>query len=711
MSKAEERQSIWPFLCAGDERQWQRFSPLLSALQATGVGIWHWNIESGQFSCDPVALQLFGLDGLASSRNPYLQQVPEADRAELRHAFFNVVHQQAELPLTRHGVTWPDGSVHWLEISGRRDTTVECPHGLIGVVRDISSHERLIEPVLRAREEKYAKAFHASPNAIVITERPSKRIIDCNESFYRIAGVRIDEAFGHTNHELGIAPLPEHSLAMSEALQRDGRVRGMEMSGTHRDGSNRLVQVWAEPITVQGADCLMFTVHDISDLKAARAQVEHLAYHDHLTNLPNRALLMDRLTQQIALHKRHGLHGALLFLDLDHFKHINDSLGHPVGDTVLKLVTSRLECSVRAEDTVARLGGDEFVVLISGLEGKRSEINRQVRQLAENFRNLLAEPMLIEGHRLQVTPSIGIALLPDHGDTPADLLKRADIALYRAKDSGRNAIQVFRTTMQTAASERLRLENDLRQALAHGEFELHYQPQVDARNNHVVGAEALLRWQHPTLGAQSPAMFIQILEESGLIHEVGAWALNQACKAGARLLAAGLIDRGNFKLCVNISPRQFRENQFIERVERCLEESGLPPGVLKMEITEGIVIQNLDDTIAKMHRLKKLGIGFAMDDFGTGYSSLTYLKRLPVDVLKIDQSFVRDATTDANDAEIIRAVVAMARSLNLHMIAEGVEQQDQLDFLLQEGCHVYQGYLYSKPIPFAALEALLLEAR
>jgi EAL domain-containing protein (putative c-di-GMP-specific phosphodiesterase class I) len=335
----------------------------------------------------------------------------------------------------------------------------------------------------------------------------------------------------------------------------------------------------------------------------------------------------------------------------------------------------------------------------------------QVRSVAEKLRQVLAEPMLLEGHQLQVTPSIGIALIPDHGDTPSDLLKRADIALYRAKDAGRNSIRLFRNTMQKAASERLRLENDLRLAQARGEFELHFQPQVDARNNQIIGAEALLRWIHPTQGAQSPALFIHILEESGLILEVGGWVLAEACHACAEFLRKGLVTEHQFSLCVNISPRQFRQHDLVERVETSLANSGLPAHMLKLEITEGIVIQNIDDTIAKMNRLKRLGVSFAMDDFGTGYSSLTYLKRLPVDVLKIDQSFVRDATHDANDAEIIRAIVAMALSLGLDMIAEGVEQIDQLDFLQQQGCFLYQGYLFSKPVALEQFQQMLNDNR
>ena len=595
-------------------------------------------------------------------------------------------------------------------IVSNRYIRVQGQRCLTTTFRDISERQQS-EAALKASQEKFAKAFHSSPDAITITERDSGRYIEVNEGFSRLTGYRAEEVIGRSSAELHVWAYPEERTRMIETILREGRVYHMEMHGQHRDGSIKLVEVSVQSIELNETPCLLLTARDISELKAAQAQVQHLAYHDSLTNLPNRALLMDRLTQQIALLKRHNLHGALLFLDLDHFKHINDSLGHPVGDAVLKMVTARLEASVRQEDTVARLGGDEFVVLVSGLEGKRAQVTQQVRQVAEKLRRLLAEPMLLDGHRLQVTPSIGIALIPDHGDNPTDLLKRADIALYRAKDSGRNTIQIFRKSMQDAASERLRLENDLRLALARGEFELYYQPQVDARDGRVIGSEALLRWSHPSLGPQSPAQFIQVLEESGLILDVGAWVLNESCQAGARLLREGLVQRDDFQLCVNISPRQFRQGDFVERVERCLAQSELPANMLKLEITEGIVIQNLDDTIAKMHRLKKLGLSFAMDDFGTGYSSLTYLKRLPVDVLKIDQSFVRDATSDPNDAEIIRAIVAMARSLNLQMIAEGVEQQEQLAFLQQQGCHRYQGYLFSKPLPLLDFHNLLLAHR
>jgi diguanylate cyclase (GGDEF)-like protein/PAS domain S-box-containing protein len=577
---------------------------------------------------------------------------------------------------------------------------------LLSTFIDNTEHKRA-QQALKASEEKFARAFHSSPDAIIITERDSGRYIEVNDGFSRLSGYSASDVVGRTVFEFSIMADITQRTRLIQEIEERGKVRNRELLGRNKDGELITVDVSIDPLMLDGTPCLLITARDISQLKNAQAQIQHLAYHDSLTNLPNRALLMDRLSQQIALLKRHNLRGALLFLDLDHFKHINDSLGHPVGDSVLKIITARLEASVRLEDTVARLGGDEFVVLISGLEGSRDAVVDQVQSLANTLRELLSEPMFLDGHRLQVTPSIGIALIPDHGSTPADLLKRADIALYRAKDSGRNAIQMFHTTMQKDASDRLRLENDLRQALARGEFSLSYQPQVDTRGNRIVGAEALLRWQHPSLGHLAPNQFIQVMEESGMILEVGNWILEEACKTGSELLGKGLINGDDFSLCVNISPRQFRQSDFVERVERSLRTYELPNRLLKLEITEGIVIQNLDDTIAKMLQLKQLGISFAMDDFGTGYSSLTYLKRLPVDALKIDQSFVRDATSDPNDAEIVRAIVAMAASLNLAIIAEGVETQEQLDFLAQLDCHFYQGFLFSEPLSAAGFEALL----
>ncbi|WNZ76824.1 EAL domain-containing protein [Pseudomonas sp. P105] len=630
--------------------------------------------------------------GLWDASGSSLQRIERVIRERSLNNVAVVVHHKNGQPLT-------------CVISSRQINVGNQPC-IVTTLRDISQQQRS-EAALKASEEKFAKAFHSSPDAITITERDSGRYLEVNDGFCRLTGYRADEVIGHTVYEVGIWAEEKQRMALLAELELKGRVHHQEMLGRNKRGEILTVEVSVEPIMLNETACLLLTARDVSLLRNAEAQIRHLAYHDPLTNLPNRALLMDRLSQQIALLKRHNLRGALLFLDLDHFKHINDSLGHPVGDTVLKIITARLEASVRLEDTVARLGGDEFVVLLSGLEGTRSAVSQQVQNLADTLRELLSEPMFLDGQRLQVTPSIGMALIPDHGSTPTDLLKRADIALYRAKDSGRNTSQMFHTTMQKAASERLRMETDLRQALARGEFSVHFQPQVDARDNRIIGAETLVRWHHPELGAQSPNEFIKVLEDSGLILEVGTWILDEACNGFKQLIAKGKIDPLQFSLCVNISPRQFRQSDFVERIESCLATYGLPYAMLKLEITEGIVIQNLDDTIAKMRRLKKLGVSFAMDDFGTGYSSLTYLKRLPVDTLKIDQSFVRDATSAPNDTEIIRAIVAMARSLELEVIAEGVETQEQLSFLQGLGCHLYQGYLHSRPLPLDAFERLL----
>ncbi|MFC3607119.1 sensor domain-containing protein [Stutzerimonas tarimensis] len=679
------------------------------ALDSVELGTWEWHIPSGMIYGSARAARLQGLarGAFQGSTREFFVHVPATDMRSMYGIYHAVASGRRRNFQAQYRCRMPDGRFRYLESTARlyRDAHGK-PHRMAGTIVDITERQQA-ETALRASEAKFARAFHGSPDAIVIVERDSGRFIEVNEAFTRLTGHRGEHAIGRTAEELGLWPDKAQRDRLLRLVEHEGRVVHRDSVFIDRNGSTLHLDVSVEPMSLNETACLLITARDISELKQAQARIQHLAWHDPLTDLPNRALLTDRLTQQIALHKRHDMRGAVLFIDLDHFKHINDSLGHPVGDVVLKMITARLEASVRHEDTVSRLGGDEFVVLLTGLSGRRSEVTRQVRKVAEKLRAVLAEPMRYEGQWLKVTPSMGIALLPDHGETPADLLKRADIALYRAKDAGRNAIQLFRTTMQHAASARLQMENDLRQALLRHEFRLHLQPQVDARDNRIIGAEALLRWDHPKLGPQSPGLFIQLLEESGLIVEVGDWILREACRIGAYLLNERSVDAGAFSLSINISPRQFRQSDFVEQVMRAIGASGVPQRMIKLEITEGIVIQNLEDTIGKMNRLKKAGISFAMDDFGTGYSSLTYLKRLPVDLLKIDQSFVRDAMAGDGDAEIIRAIVSMAASLGLEVIAEGVEQQAQLDILQQRDCHLYQGYLFSRPLPLEMFCELL----
>lgn len=446
------------------------------------------------------------------------------------------------------------------------------------------------------------------------------------------------------------------------------------------------------PIALQG---YMF---DITSRKLAEAQIQQLAYYDSLTQLPNRSLFMDRLQQALNHSVRHHYFGAVLYLDLDRFKNINDSLGHSVGDILLQQLAIRLTECVRTEDTVARLGGDEFVVLFSGITNDRDKVANEARMIAEKILLKLSEPYIVEEHELQISASIGIALYPEETNTVDDVLKHADTAMYRAKVAGREAIQFFQPSMQAAALERLELEKGLRHAIEQNELLLHFQPQVEMANNQIIGAEVLLRWQHPQRGLIMPDYFIPIAEETGQILELGEWVLRHAAIQYKAWQGSGL-NMSEIFLSVNVSPRQFRQPNFVECIEQILQETDYPATALKLEITEGVVMADIEDSIQKMQALKTHGISFAIDDFGTGHSSLAYIKRLPLDVLKIDKSFVLNVVNDPNDMTIIETIISMAQHLGLEVVAEGVEAKADLDFLKAQGCGCYQGYYFSRAIP------------
>ncbi len=448
------------------------------------------------------------------------------------------------------------------------------------------------------------------------------------------------------------------------------------------------------------------TVRDISARKQAENQIRHLAYFDPLTGLPNRRLLMDRLGQALIASNRSREYGAVLILDLDHFKILNDTKGHDVGDRLLVDVARRLKACVRQEDTVSRLGGDEYVVMLEGLGEQEDSAAHQAEIVAEKIHRALNEPYALEGleREYHSTPSIGLTLFLGQDTAIEVLLKQADVALYQAKDAGRNTVRFFNPAMQAAIDSRTAMENALRRGLRHGEFKLYYQPQTD-QNGRVIGAEALLRWLPPDHEVVSPAEFIPLAEETGLILPIGQWVVDTAC-AQLKAWESKPGTRG-LRLAINVSARQFHQPDFVARVRSSLERYGVDPGLLKLELTESVVLSNIEEVIHRMGQLKALGVGFSLDDFGTGYSSLSYLKRLPLDQLKIDQSFVRDITQDPNDAAIVRAILAMSQSLGLHVIAEGVETPEQRDFLREYGCTAYQGYLFGKPMPIGEWDALL----
>ena len=454
---------------------------------------------------------------------------------------------------------------------------------------------------------------------------------------------------------------------------------------------------------VSGESLLFGVVTDITARKEAEKKIEELAFFDSLTHLPNRTLLRDRLKQAMTASSRTGAPGAVLFIDLDHFKTLNDTLGHDQGDLLLQQVAQRLAVCVRAGDTVARLGGDEFVVVLGNLHESLQEAARETEVVGEKMLAALARPYLLGALDHRSTASIGATLFCGLETSLDDLLKQADLAMYQSKASGRNALRFFDPAMQTVVIERAALETGLRRAIQEQQFVLHYQAQVVGEGR-VTGAEVLLRWQHPERGMVSPAEFIPLAEDTGLILPLGRWVLETACAQLAQW--AGQPALAALTLAVNVSAHQFRQPDFVAQVLDVLQRSGAKPQRLKLELTESLLVANVNEVIEKMCALKARGVGFSLDDFGTGYSSLSYLKRLPLDQLKIDQSFVRDVLSDANDASIARTIIALAKNLGLGVIAEGVETALQRDFLADAGCHAYQGYFFSRPLPVGGFEAL-----
>jgi diguanylate cyclase (GGDEF)-like protein len=427
-----------------------------------------------------------------------------------------------------------------------------------------------------------------------------------------------------------------------------------------------------------------------ASLQKVNAELKHRVLHDPLTMLPNRLLLEDRISQAIGACRRANSRCAVLFVDLDRFKSVNDSLGHFVGDELLRSMAERLRGAMRGEDTVSRLGGDEFVVLLRQIEqdADAATVGRKIVEIA-------GAPFHINGQELSVTASVGAALFPDHGATAQMLITNADAAMYHVKKSGRNAVQVFSPSMSTFFPDRLALENDLRHALERRELELHYQPKVDVRSGAMIGMEALVRWRHPTRGLVNPVEFIPLAEETALIIPLGQWVLREACRQNKAWQDQGLRP---LRIAVNISGAQLRHDGLVDHVALALRETGLEARYLEVEITESVVMQNASSTVAMLDRLSQMGVHLAVDDFGTGYSSLSYLKRFPLNTLKIDSSFVRDLLTDRNGKVIVEAIIALAHSLKLEVVAEGVEEQAQLSCLQSLGSDQYQGFLHSKPL-------------
>lgn len=473
-----------------------------------------------------------------------------------------------------------------------------------------------------------------------------------------------------------------------------------EAEGQHKNGRRFPISLSVSTLVRSDKTMFIAIVRDITQQRQHEEEIYRLAFYDPLTRLPNRRLLFDRLKQAMANAHRTGQHGALMFLDLDHFKQLNDSLGHDVGDLLLQQVAMRLLAGVREGDSVARMGGDEFVMLIEALSSEPEEAATQAESIAYKILQQLGKPYQLREHHYLITPSIGIVLFINQLETMEDLLKKADVAMYQAKAAGRNNARFFDPTMQAAVSVRTELEKSLKQALAQQEFVLHYQLQVDAQQN-PIGLEALVRWQKPGEGMVSPASFIPLAEETGLILPLGQWVLETACQQLVAL--AKHPQSAHWSLAVNVSALQFAQPDFVATVSLALQKTGANPHRLKLELTESMLLGDVDAVIVKMAELKTLGVSFALDDFGTGYSSLAYLKRLPLNQLKIDQSFVRDLLRDPNDAAIAKTIIELGHSLGLTVMAEGVETAEQQRILALMGCDSYQGYYFARPVPLAQL--------
>lgn len=562
----------------------------------------------------------------------------------------------------------------------------------------------LIQRDQAEQELRIAAIAFETEEGILIADQ-HKRIIRVNHAFSRLTGYSAEEAIGQTPAMLRSGRQDaEFYRGMWEAIARDKYWQG-EIWNRRKDGEISPERVTITAVTDAGGQVTHYVAvyADITQQKEAEQKIHQLAFYDPLTKLPNRSLLRDRLRQALAHSTRNKTRGAALFIDLDNFKTLNDTQGHNIGDLLLIEVAKRLQDCVRSDDTVARLGGDEFIIILSDLSQDAQQAIAQTKAVGEKVLASLNQPFNLQGLEHRGSSSIGISLFHGNEVSRNDLLKQADSAMYQAKSAGRNTLRFFDPAMQAALESRAAMEADLSQALAHRQFKLYYQIQVNESGG-VVGAEALLRWQHPGRGLVAPMEFIPLAEDTGLIVPIGKWVLQIAC-AQLKVWQADPLTR-HLHLAVNVSARQFRRPDFVGMVLEVLKQTGADPCKLRLELTESLVLHDIADSIDKMQALRGARIHFSLDDFGTGQSSLSYLKRLPLDQIKIDGSFVRDITTDPIGAVIVQTIIGMGNNLGLEVIAEGVETEQQRDFLGHNGCHLYQGYLFGKPVPIEDFQVL-----
>ena len=668
---------------------------LANAQRIASMGSWEWELGNDDVYWSDEMYRILGLEAqqMRPSFQAFIGCIHPSDRAVVEETITKAIAHHGSFSI-EHRLLWPDNTEHVVYSEGEVNLVANGSAVRVqGTLLNITERK-----LAEKRMSLLASVVEHSLEGILITDL-ELTIIDVNPAFTSITGYSAEEAIGKAPKLLSSGWHDKsHYQKIWHSLKETGQWQG-EMTNRRKDG-----EIYTEWLTISSVydqhgelSNYVGVFYDITEKKAVEQHITQLAYYDSLTELANRRLFEDRFEQSLRFARRNEQTVALLYIDLDRFKPVNDSLGHKAGDVLLKQVARRLQDSVRDSDTVARLGGDEFAIIMENI----NQVN--VSHCAQAIIELLDKPFTIEGSEVFVGASIGISMFPSDGVDMATLIKHADIAMYRAKEEGRKTYQFFLPEMNAGVEERLALENALRYAMARGELELHYQPQVRLKDGRITGVEALLRWHHPEMGFISPARFIPIAEDSGLINEIGRWVLEQACQ---QRRAWQITVNEDFRVAVNLSARQF-SSDVATMVEQVLRDTGLEANQLELEITESMVMQNADHAVQVLNALNKLGVQLAIDDFGTGYSSLSYLKRFPLHKVKVDRTFIKDLPNDEEDAAITNAVIAMGKTLGLTVLAEGTETLEQIEFLHEQLCDEVQGYFCSRPVPVQELDALL----
>ncbi len=574
--------------------------------------------------------------------------------------------------------------------------------GAVVVARDITEKKKA-DNAMRASEERYRTAFQTSLDGISITRLRDGQYIDINQTFTEITGHQREEIVGRTSLEVGLWVDRGDRSALVDRLRSEGQCRDAQIQMRRKNGEIFWSQASATLFELDGESCMMYVMRDISAAKSAEEEIRNLAFFDTLTGLANRRYLTEQVQRGARTAEGTLRERAMLFVDLDDFKSLNDVLGHQAGDLLLREVAHRLENCVRKGDTVGRLGGDEFIVLLEDLDANSKNAAAQAQAIAEKILAELSRPYVVGERESNSSGSIGIAVFSGGANAVNEIVQQAEIAMYQAKASGRGSMRFFAPELQVAVSARAALEDDLREGIREKQFLLYYQPQVE--DGRIIGAEALVRWRHPTRGVLAPGDFIALAEETKLILPLGDQVLETACTQIAKW--AESRQTSGISMSVNISALQMGKADFVDSVLSVLERTGANPRNLKLELTESMLVDNIEVVIDKMTRLKSYGLSFSVDDFGTGYSSLAYLKRLPLDQLKVDRAFVRDILVDLSSRAIARAIVNLSQAMGISVMAEGVENQEQLDLLISMGCHAYQGFFFSRPVPIEDFEEML----